>query len=137
MSNSVQGNPYCNKRWTSEDDSQRCTFYCRQPCIYLSPSKNLIRNIINTVNTSRTINVTDSVFWSAYMHARLLALTYKSLHDFAESNNMGWKVITLATSISSAVVVLVILGFAVILRRKQKHIRDLQKSKYWYHQKYI
>ncbi|KAG0558162.1 hypothetical protein KC19_10G008900 [Ceratodon purpureus] len=78
----VQGNPYCNKRWTSEDDSQRCTFYCRQPCIYLSP----------------------------------------------KSNNMGWKVITLATSISSAVVVLVILGFAVILRRKQKHIRDLQKK---------
>ncbi|KAG0605504.1 hypothetical protein M758_9G064400 [Ceratodon purpureus] len=78
----LQGNPYCNKGWTSEGDSQRCTFYCGQRCIYLPP----------------------------------------------KSNNMGWKVITMATSISSAVVVLVILGFAVILRRKQKHIRDLQKK---------
>ncbi|KAG0605446.1 hypothetical protein M758_9G059900 [Ceratodon purpureus] len=78
----MQGNPYCNKSWTSEDDSRRCTFYCGQRCIYLPP----------------------------------------------KSNNMDWKVITMVTSISSAVVVLVILGFAVILRRKQKHIRDLQKK---------
>ncbi|KAG0616822.1 hypothetical protein M758_5G144000 [Ceratodon purpureus] len=82
LSEFLQGNPYCNKSWTSEDDSRRCTFYCGHPCIYL-PQK---------------------------------------------SNNMGWKVITMATSISSAVIVLVILGFGVILRRKQKHIRDLQKK---------
>ncbi|KAG0602338.1 hypothetical protein M758_10G008000 [Ceratodon purpureus] len=79
----MQGNPYCNETWTSEDDSRRCSFYCGQRCIYLSP----------------------------------------------KSKNMGWKkVITMATSIGSAVIVLVILGFDVILRRKQKHIRDLQKK---------
>ncbi|KAG0561960.1 hypothetical protein KC19_9G106600 [Ceratodon purpureus] len=26
----LQGNPYCNKSWTAEDDSRRCTFYCGQ-----------------------------------------------------------------------------------------------------------